>query len=87
MTVKAFGQIMDLLGGEQAVELPEGSTLEDLAAHLEQNLKQGGEGPNALSLLHSDLTVLVNGQNIQTLKSRVLKNGDYVAFLSPFGGG
>jgi len=87
VTVKAFGQIMDTLGAERTVDLPDESTVEDLALQLEQSLKPEGDGSKEPRLLRSNLTVLVNGRNIQTLKNRTLREGDYVAFLSPFGGG
>ena len=86
ITVKAFGQIMEVLGAERTVVLPEKSTIEDLSDQLEECVNidkaQKREG-----LLRSDLTVLVNGRNVRTLKNRTLRDGDFVAFLSPFGGG
>ena len=87
VTVKAFGQIMDILGAERTVDLPDESTVEDLAVQLEQGLKSDSDKSRVPRLLRSDLTVLVNGRNVQTLRSRTLRQGDYVAFLSPFGGG
>ncbi len=85
--VKAFGQIMEVLGAERIVVLPEESTIEDLAVQLEQSLNLERVEKRRDGLLRSDLTVLVNGRNIRMLKNRTLKNGDFVAFLSPFGGG
>ena len=87
VTVKAFGQIMEMLGTERIVVLPEESTIEDLAVQLEKNLNSEKTEKRGEDLLRSDLTVLVNGRNVRTLKNRTLRDGDLVAFLSPFGGG
>jgi len=38
VTVKAFRQIVDILGAERTVDLPDGSRVEDLAVQLEQGL-------------------------------------------------
>ena len=87
VTVKAFGQITEALGSERIVVLPDGSTIEDLAVLLENNMNSDKAEKRGEGLLRSDLTVLVNGRNIRTLRSRTLRDGDFVAFLSPFGGG
>ncbi len=85
--MKAFGQIMEVLGTERTVVLPEESTIEDLTVQLEEGMNSDKAEKKGEGLLRSDLTVLVNGRNVRTLKSRTLKDGDFVAFLSPFGGG
>ena len=78
---------MDLLGSERTIVLPDESTIDDLAAQLTKELDSDKGKIGVKSLLRSNLTVLVNGRNIQTLKTRTLREGDYVAFLSPFSGG
>ena len=85
--VKAFGQITEVLGAERTVVLPEESTIEDLTVQLEEHMNSEKAEKREKGLLRSDLTVLVNGRNVRTLKNRTLKDGDFVAFLSPFGGG
>lgn len=85
VTVRAFGPIMELIGRKQEVDLPSGSTLEDLAKMLEKDAKvKQGKAPE---ILNSNLTVLVNGMNAEALRSRALKEGDHVDILSPFVGG
>jgi molybdopterin converting factor small subunit len=83
--VRAFGPIMDLIGRKREMDLPPGSTLDDLANMLEKNA--GTKDGKALRILGSNLTVLVNGVNAEVVKSRVLKDGDNVDVLSPFVGG
>jgi molybdopterin converting factor small subunit len=83
--VRAFGPVMEIIGRKREMELPADSTLGDLASRLEEEarIRVG----RAQKIVGSDLTILVNGMNIEALKDRGLKDGDHVDILSPFVGG
>jgi molybdopterin converting factor small subunit len=85
--VKAFGPIMDVLGRERVVELPEAARIEDLLRWLRGILDAQAEDVKASSSIRSEYTVMVNGQNVQAIGNLPLKDGDFVAVLSPFAGG
>lgn len=80
VVVRAFGPISEALGRLQYVELPEGSTLENLAEKLQK------ETVPRIPLLNSNLKILVNG-TVSTRNGRILDEGDRVDILSPFAGG
>jgi molybdopterin converting factor small subunit len=85
VTVRAFGPVMEVIGRKREMELPADSTLRDLAARLEDEAKTRlGKAPR---IMNSNLTILVNGMNIEALKDRGLREGDHVDILSPFVGG
>ena len=79
--VRAFGPISEKLGRQRIVELPIGSTLEDLAEKLRKETTE-----RVPSLLVSDLKIIVNGA-LSTNGEQILKEGDRVDILSPFAGG
>ena len=85
VTVRAFGPIMEVIGRRQELELPVDATLEELARKLDEDAQARlGKTPG---ILHSNLTILVNGMNYEAVKTRILKEGDHVDILSPFVGG
>lgn len=83
--VRAFGPVMEIIGRKREIELPADSTLDDLATRLEDEART--RLGRAQKIVGSNLTILVNGMNIQALKDRGLKDGDHVDILSPFVGG
>ena len=87
--VRAFGDLVAVIGKEITAELKENATIEDLISKLAEKsgtTKKGYIGP--YDLAKQDLAVLINGRNINTLKGKVsLKNGDVVVILPPFIGG
>ncbi|MEM1977111.1 MAG: MoaD/ThiS family protein [Nitrososphaerota archaeon] len=88
--VKTFATLREIFGGTGVLrlELPEGSTIEDLLKKLEEQYgsrldisRLVGENPN--------VKVLVNGREIMYLdglRTR-LRDGDSVAFIPPVAGG
>jgi len=88
--VKTFATLREIFGGTGMLylELPEGSTIEDLLKKLEEQYgsrldisRLVGENPN--------VKVLVNGREIMYLdglRTR-LRDGDSVAFIPPVAGG
>ncbi|MEM4497897.1 MAG: MoaD/ThiS family protein [Nitrososphaerota archaeon] len=90
ITVKTFATLREIFGGTGMLylELPEGSTIEDLLKKLEEQYgsrldisRLVGENPN--------VKVLVNGREIMYLdglRTR-LRDGDSVAFIPPVAGG
>lgn len=90
VVVKTFATIREIFGGTGVLylDLPEGSTIEDLLRRLEERYASRldfgrliGENPN--------VKVLVNGREItylNGLRTR-LRDGDSVAFVPPVAGG
>lgn len=88
--VKSFATLREIFGGTGMLylELPEGSTIEDLLEKLREQYgskldvgKLVGENPN--------VKILVNGREItylNGLRTR-LRDGDSVAFIPPVAGG
>ena len=85
MIVRAFGPVMEIIGRKREIELPADSTLDDLATKVEDEART--RLGRAQKIVGSNLTILVNGMNIEALKDRGLKDGDHVDILSPFVGG
>lgn len=90
ITVKTFATLREIFGGTGMLylELPEGSTIEDLLKKLEEQYgsrldisRLVGENPN--------VKVLVNGREIMYLDGlrTKLRDGDSVAFIPPVAGG
>ncbi len=86
--VRAFGQLIALLGSESTVELPRDARLDDLLSLLatkNPSMTAGFPGPYGVV---EHLTVLVNGRNATTLPTPLLLHeGDVVTLLPPFVGG
>ena len=88
--VRAFGDLMALLGSETVVELETNAKLKDLVSKLAEKI--GGSRKGFLGqydVVGADLVVLVNGRSIYALKKleTSLRDGDIVALLPPAGGG
>ncbi len=88
--VRALGRLMDLLGSELYVELKPNAKVKDLLAKLKRKSLILDE--NALTRYERDepeLTILLNGRNIYTLRKlqTPLKDGDTVVLLPPVVGG
>lgn len=90
ITVKAFATLREILGGTGIlyIELPEGSTIEDLLRNLKERYGSG-LSIDELSGGSSNVKVLVNGREIMYLGGlkTTLKDGDSVAFIPPVAGG
>lgn len=86
--VIAFGDIRRLIGKQITVKLKENATLEDLISKLTlitRTFRKGYIGPYKLN---SNLIVLLNGRNVDTLEGPFsLSNGDIVSLIPlSFGG-
>lgn len=93
VTVKFFTTLREITGKkEEAVELPESATLNDLLKKLSQ--KHGSAFSNyiygkGIKRVDPSLQFLINGISASTLQDvgTKLKNGDIVAIIPPVGGG
>lgn len=88
--VRIFGDLAKSLGKEMIVDLPSGSTVEDLIGELSEKSKKltdkisrGEDEPK------TDFLVLIGGLNVQFIKKfkTILNEGDVVSLLPPAGGG
>jgi len=90
ITIKAFATLRDAFGGRGflTIELPEGSSIEDLIRELQNLFKLEAELVD-LGKSASNIKILVNGREIRYLEGvkTKLKDGDVVAFIPPVGGG
>jgi molybdopterin converting factor small subunit len=88
VTVRAFGELITILGSEFTMELPSDARLDDLLSTLvakTPSMTTGFLGPYHVV---EHLTVLVNGRNATTLPHPLLLHeGDVVTLLPPFVGG
>jgi len=90
VTVKAFADLRELLGGELAISVPEGSTVHYLleilgrkyAGFLPKIMESGGP-------MRSYVSILKNGRNIGSLDDldTRLAEGDVIAIFPPLAGG
>jgi len=90
ITVKAFASFREVIGGSghMNIEIPEGSSIEDLIQLLQERLRPKIDLRILLDA-SSGVKTLVNGREIAYLegvKTR-LSDGDVVAFIPPVGGG
>lgn len=82
--VKAFGDLRNKLGNEKIIEIKNTATIEVLFSKL--TILTGTYKKEYLGnhKVGSDLAVLINGKNMNTLKKpRILKDGDIVELI-PF---
>lgn len=86
--VRAFGELITLLGSELTVELPSNAHLDDLLSTLVAKAKSFIEGFIGPYNVAENLIILVNGHNASTLPDNYpLNDGDVVMLLPPFIGG
>jgi molybdopterin converting factor small subunit len=86
--IRAFGELITLLGSEFTVELPSNARLDDLLSALVAKTKSFIEGFIGPYNLDENLIILVNGHNASTLPDPYpLNDGDVVMLLPPFIGG
>lgn len=90
IVVKTFATIREIFGGAGMLylELPEGSTIEDLLKRLREQYGSRLEVDRLIGE-NSNVRILVNGREItylDGLKTR-LRDGDAVAFIPPVAGG
>jgi len=88
--VRAFGRLIDVLGDEIYVELEPNARVKDLLAKLKEKiLSLEEEALTRYERGEPELTILLNGRNIHTLKKlqTPLKDGDLVVLLPPVIGG
>jgi len=88
--VRAFGDLMSLLGDESTIELEADPKVEDLIHELAEKVGSPRKdllGPH--KVMGPDLVILLNGRNIKSLKELKtrLKDGDVVTLLPPVVGG
>jgi len=90
VNVKALGRLSASLGNERAVELADKATIGDLLSVLkEKTAAVQREALFRFDRAEPELTVLLNGQNVQTLDglTTALKDGDLVLLLPSIYGG
>ena len=88
--VRAFGRLAELLGSDTIFELEAGSRVQDLISRLRAGTGSFREGfLRRYEVGEPELTILLNGRNILTLKKlqTPLRDGDVVVLLPPFIGG
>jgi len=88
--VRAFGDLMSLLGDESTIELEADPKVEDLIHKLAEKVGSPRKdllGPH--KVIGPDLVILLNGRNIKSLKELKtrLNDGDIVTLLPPVVGG
>jgi molybdopterin synthase sulfur carrier subunit len=87
--IRAFGDLMPLLGKESVVELETHAKLKDLISKLAKvsNSEKGYTG--SYNMGEENLVILLNGRNIHALKKleTPLKDGDVVTIFPPLVGG
>ena len=90
VTVRVFGELVQILGKRHVLELEEDATIGNLSNFMANNagLKRRGYLGN-FKVTGGDLAVLVNGKSIQLLKGieTKLSDGDEVVYLPPAAGG
>jgi len=88
--VRAFGELMAILGNELIVELQDDAKLLDLFRRLAEKTGRPRKGfLGRYDVTGPDLVTLLNGRNIRTLKKleTPLKDGDVVTLFPPLVGG
>ncbi len=86
INIRAFGELLEVLGMHSAIELEDGESLGSLATKLAEKT---GRNFEPRSPGGSNLTILINGRNVRTLKGfeTTLREGDTVAFIPLVVGG
>ncbi len=91
--VRAFGNLIPILGNELIVELEEGAKISDLIQKISERKKGFKEKIESLSrrrgITDFSLVILLNGRNINLLNrdETSLKDNDVVIFMPPAAGG
>lgn len=87
--VRAFGDLIRVIGNEITVDLKDNATIKDLILKLEERAESTRKGYiGSYKATGPDLVVLINGRNASTIRGEMyLKNGDVVVLLPPFIGG
>jgi len=88
--IRSFGRLMASLGNEMVVELDFDSKIGDLLSLLRRKTEAvQKEALSRFDRTEPELTVLLNGRNIQALRGleTPLKDGDLVVLLPAFHGG
>lgn len=91
--VRAFGELIPILGYELTVELEEGASVSDLIRKISEKVEGFREKIDSLSkrrgITDFALVILLNGRNINLLNGveTPLKDNDVVTFLPPAAGG
>ena len=88
--VKTYAQIKKILGADNSLEYPDGTSMKELLKSLRQ---KAGESENQLfsteGKLNSHLVLLINGTRIyeEDIESITLSEGDEITLFSPVSGG
>jgi len=88
--VRAFGDLMSLLGNESTVELEAEAKLRDLIDKLAEKINSPKKDfLGRYDVTGPDLVILLNGRNVHALKNleTALKDGDVLTLLPPVVGG
>ncbi len=88
--IRAFGELMRLLGNEFIIKLESGANLKDLVSILsEKTCSPRKDFIANYNVMEHDLVILLNGRNIHALKKleTSLKDGDTITILPPLVGG
>lgn len=88
--VRAFGDLMSLLGDESIVELEDDARFKDLVSRLAEKIGSSRKGfLGSYDVSGSEIVILLNGRNIHALKKlqTPLRDGDVVVLFPPLAGG
>ena len=88
--IRAFGDLMPLLGNESIIELEPGAQLKELVSILAEKTRSPRKDFIAnYDVTGQNLVILLNGRNIHTLKKleTILKDDDVITLLPPLVGG
>jgi len=90
ITVRVFGDLVQVMGNKQSLELEEGSTVGALVEAIAERVRQRRQGYlGNFKVGGGELVMLVNGRNIELADGirTVLNEGDDIVFLIPTMGG
>lgn len=88
--VKTFAQIKDILGADNALEYPDGTSMKELLKSLSQRADESvSQLFSREGVLHGNLVLMMNGKRVyeEDLESITLSEGDEIALFSPVSGG
>ena len=88
--VRTFGHLTAHIGKETVIELPPDAKIENVLSKLKEKTENiDKESLSRYDHFEPELTILVNGQNIQALNSlqTPLKDGDILVLLPSVQGG
>lgn len=88
--VRAFGDLIEIVGRKKTLELESGSRFRDLISKLAEKTKSTRKDYiGDYKVTGGDLVILVNGRNLDSMEKMdtPLKEGDIITLLPPIEGG